>query len=207
MFAYCGNNPVSRADDSGEFWNIVIGAAVGAVVSGLVSFVSQLLDNGIENVDWARVGVSAAAGAVSGGLAATGIPVAGQIIANGIIGAVSSGADTYFASEGKASIEDYVSSVAIGAGLGMVGGFIGGNGTGTGHLTKSAEQVLKRTGNAIANIGKSGLGNAAKEIVKAGKYYSSQVTTLAIRAGKQAIAPIIASNIPNAIYNIGGAFV
>jgi hypothetical protein len=29
MFAYCGNNPVSRADDGGECWHVVIGAVVG----------------------------------------------------------------------------------------------------------------------------------------------------------------------------------
>ena len=79
MFAYCGNNPVSRQDDGGEFWNIVIGAGVGAVVSGLISVASQVLENkGIANVDWARVGVAAAAGAISGGFAATGIKVNGD---------------------------------------------------------------------------------------------------------------------------------
>ena len=33
MCAYCGNNPVIRTDDGGDFWNIIIGAVVGAVVS------------------------------------------------------------------------------------------------------------------------------------------------------------------------------
>ena len=28
MFTYCGNNPVCRADTSGQFWGVVIGAAV-----------------------------------------------------------------------------------------------------------------------------------------------------------------------------------
>ena len=30
MFAYCENNPVMRTDESGEFFNTVIGAVVGA---------------------------------------------------------------------------------------------------------------------------------------------------------------------------------
>jgi len=40
MFAYCGNNPVAREDDGGEFWNIVAGAIVGVAsqfISGVVS--------------------------------------------------------------------------------------------------------------------------------------------------------------------------
>ena len=41
MFAYCGNNPVSREDDGGEFWNFVIGAAVGGLVGGVVSAVTS----------------------------------------------------------------------------------------------------------------------------------------------------------------------
>ena len=44
LFSYCDNNPIIRADTEGEFWNFVIGAAVGAlsvyvgdVISNIVS--------------------------------------------------------------------------------------------------------------------------------------------------------------------------
>ena len=205
MFAYCGNNPVSRQDDGGEFWNIVIGAGVGAAVSGLISFASQAMENGVANVDWARVGVSAAAGAISGGFAATGIKVNGQMVVNGIIGAASSGIDTYLQSNGTASFSEYAKNIAIGTGIGLVGGRIGGNGTGTRHLTKSAGQALKRAGNAISHIARSGLRGTAKEILKAGRYYYSQIATQAIRSGRNAIVPIITSNIPSAAYNLLGA--
>ena len=44
MFAYCGNNPVSREDDGGECWNIVIGA-----IAGIASqFISGVVENAIE---------------------------------------------------------------------------------------------------------------------------------------------------------------
>ena len=43
MWAYCGNNPVNRYDIDGDFWHIVIGAAVGAVVGFASSVVSDLL--------------------------------------------------------------------------------------------------------------------------------------------------------------------
>ena len=34
LYAYCDNNPVMRVDEDGEFWNILIGAGVGALVGG-----------------------------------------------------------------------------------------------------------------------------------------------------------------------------
>ena len=76
MFAYCGNNPVSRADDGGEFWNVVIGAVVGAVVSAVTTGIDSYVTTG--SVDWGAVGISAAVGAVSGGVAATGLGAIAQ---------------------------------------------------------------------------------------------------------------------------------
>ena len=43
MYLYCGNNPVVRADDEGDFWNIVVGAVVGAALGALVQIGSNLL--------------------------------------------------------------------------------------------------------------------------------------------------------------------
>jgi len=71
LYAYCGNNPVARADDGGEFWNIVIGAVVGAAVNAVTTAVNSYLTNG--SIDWESVGISAAVGAISGGVAATGL--------------------------------------------------------------------------------------------------------------------------------------
>ena len=34
MFAYCNNNPISRADSSGDFFNTVCGAIVGGLLAG-----------------------------------------------------------------------------------------------------------------------------------------------------------------------------
>lgn len=44
LFVYCDNNPVIREDSSGEFWNIVVGGAVGflsVAVSDIVSNIQQ----------------------------------------------------------------------------------------------------------------------------------------------------------------------
>ena len=76
MFSYCGNNPTSRKDDGGKFWNIVIGAAVGAVVSAVTTAIDTYTTTG--SIDWGKVGISAAVGAVSGGVAATGLGTIAQ---------------------------------------------------------------------------------------------------------------------------------
>ena len=46
LFAYCDNDPVNRKDDGGELWNIVIGAAVGGLVGGAISALSQYKSTG-----------------------------------------------------------------------------------------------------------------------------------------------------------------
>lgn len=47
MFAYCGNNPVSRNDETGDFWNFIVGAVVGAVVSAVTTAVDAVKEGGI----------------------------------------------------------------------------------------------------------------------------------------------------------------
>ncbi len=36
-FAYCENEPVKRDDARGQFWNVVIGALVGGVISAVTT--------------------------------------------------------------------------------------------------------------------------------------------------------------------------
>lgn len=84
MFAYCENNPVNRSDLSGEFWNVVIGAAVGGVLNALATAIDSYESTGC--VNWGDVAISAAVGAISGGVAATGL---GVFVQGGITAAVS----------------------------------------------------------------------------------------------------------------------
>ncbi len=46
LFAYCDNNPISRKDDGGEYWHIVIGAGLG-VASQAIGDLLYARDNGI----------------------------------------------------------------------------------------------------------------------------------------------------------------
>ena len=86
LYAYCGNNPIIRVDSEGNFWNIVAGAVAGAVISAI----SQVITNVATGNEWSSgVVLAAAAGAVSGGLAATGLGKTGQMIGNALISGVS----------------------------------------------------------------------------------------------------------------------
>ena len=85
MFAYCENNPVMRSDEDGEFWNVVVGALVGGLVSAATTAYSSYKETG--RVDVAQTLISGISGAISGGVAATGL---GTIV-QAAVSAVSSG--------------------------------------------------------------------------------------------------------------------
>ena len=65
MYAYCGNNPVNRNDDSGEFWKIVIGLAVGAAVNVLTTYIGAKATG--QSYSWKDAGIAALAGALGTG--------------------------------------------------------------------------------------------------------------------------------------------
>ena len=165
LYAYCDNNPVTRVDGDGEFWHIIAGAAVGAVVSGIVSIVNQLAEN--NEVNWGIVGVAAAAGALSGALATVGAgPVAGafiQMAGNAIISAGESIATQAIENKGLENV--VVSQVLADSIIGGVTNI--GNG-----LTKGVSKHLMTQGiQATKQIAKKGF-------TKAAKYYLSQTSTL-----------------------------
>ena len=121
MWAYCGNNPVCRYDDGGEFWHLVIGAAVGAAISFASSIVTDLVAG--DEIDWKAAGISAASGAASGFLAATGVGLAGQVAGNAIISGVTN-VVTQIATKpaSEFSWAELGTEIAVGAVSGLVGG-------------------------------------------------------------------------------------
>lgn len=80
MFAYCGNNPTSRIDDGGDFWEIIVGAAVGGAIAGaIIGVVSHIVSCGMSGSEITAYGLpnAAATGAITGaigGTAAVGLP-------------------------------------------------------------------------------------------------------------------------------------
>lgn len=172
-FVYCGNNPVSRSDDEGEFWHIVVGAIVGGVIGGVASAVSQAKQYGAENIDFVSCLISAGAGAVSGALTASGAMLGAQIIGGAAITATSS-----FLSQSRDITLNRRNSIDYGEVLqdGIVGGisgWISGPGAAGGlggqkSMMNLGMNTVKRTWNALTN---KGLGAYVEEAGKAASYY------------------------------------
>ena len=122
MFAYCGNNPVSRKDDSGEFFFTILGTVVGAIVGAL--------DSAIMGED---VVTGTLAGAVSGAISGAGVDIgvvvtsatggagfgAGLAIA-GSFGAAGAAVGTGITSNWEAEPLDYVASALVGGMTNMI---------------------------------------------------------------------------------------
>ena len=122
MFAYCGNNPVSRNDDGGEFWEIVVGAAAGGAVAGaIIGAVSHLVACGRSGSEVTAAGVinAAATGALTGAIGAIGGAFGGAaaLAASAGVGVIS-GVITAINTDGSAA-----EKVAMGMTSGIVAGF------------------------------------------------------------------------------------
>mgnify|MGYP003293512885 CR=1 FL=1 len=182
LYAYCDNNPVMRADYDGEFWNIVIGAAVGAGIGVLTSVLTQLTEDSESwrnGEFWLDVAVSAGLGAASGGLAASGVGLVGQIAVNAVIGAVGGIADTAIHDDGTATFATYAVNAIGGGVVGAISGLFGGAGTASKHVSNSFWRMVA---------------SGADDLT----YYFSQVGTQAVRDGIKAIPGILRSYIPQA---------
>jgi len=109
MFAYCLNNPVNMADNTGHLPFFVITAAIGAVAGAIAGGVIAA-KNG-KNV-WAGIGIGAAAGALIGtgaGMAA-GAALAGSLTAT--TGMVTAGASSLVATISTGGLSAGLASVA-----------------------------------------------------------------------------------------------
>lgn len=62
-------------DTDGQFPTIIIGAVIGAVITGGVELYTQVKENGWENVDVAKVAIKTGEGALSGALMGSGAGV------------------------------------------------------------------------------------------------------------------------------------
>ena len=140
---YCGNNPVNRKDEGGDFWAL-IGAAVGAIISAGFELADQLISGTkIEDVDWKDVGIAAASGAITGFVASTPLGLGGQVLVNAVVSTAGYIVDEATTENGEITAEGIFESAAVGA----VSGFIGGRGTdmrGLRSLWKTAGKGLAR---------------------------------------------------------------
>ena len=173
LYAYCDNDPISRADNSGEFWHIVAGAVAGGLISGVTSVLSQaILNKG--NINWQEVGTATLAGMASGALAATGVGLAGQIFGNVAISMANSAADQIIENQGFNNFS--TGKMIIDGVIGGVSGKMGGAGVGNIKLDDAAKLMNKNAIEALRNGTKNGVRGAIKFYASSRpvqRYYSS----------------------------------
>ncbi|MBQ8222502.1 MAG: hypothetical protein IJZ87_04020 [Bacteroidales bacterium] len=128
-YAYCLNNPLKYTDPSGEFWHIVIGAAVGGISN--LAFNWNNCDGFWEYATAFAVGAgSGALTALTGGAGTSILAVSGVAAAGG---ALTSATNSMIAQTGKnfsginsVSWDQVTSSAVIGGASSFVGGIAGG---------------------------------------------------------------------------------
>ena len=125
LFAYCVNNPVMYSDPSGEISVtalILIGAAVGAVIGGIGSYVYQKHTR--QQVNPLVVGVDTVSGGISGALAFTGIGITASVILNIVISVGTYVIDSKILGESVSSTGIVISGI-VGGINGLIGGVFG----------------------------------------------------------------------------------
>ena len=165
LYTYCGNNLILNVDPDGHFWHIVAGAAVGALIGGVVKVASNLASG----EDWnAELGTAMLAGAASGALAATGVGMVGMIVGNAAISMAENATNQIIENKGFNNFD--VGDMAIDGVIGGISGAIGGAGKGSKHLTNLGKQTVKRTANTTIHKGfKAGVKEAGKAFAYYGK--------------------------------------
>lgn len=190
LFAYCGNNPVIRADSEGKFWHIIGGAVLGAVAGTVTKMITNVISGEKITSGLLTAGI---AGAVSGGLAASGVGLAGQVIGNALIGAGNNAADQLIGMANGTKTDGFdVTSMLLDGAIGAVAGFAGGAGAGNRGLTKIGLTNLQRAGNALTHKGtKAALDVLGKGLTYFGKNARHMVKPLVIAIAKSSGSVII----------------
>ena len=144
MFSYCGNNPIGRKDEGGEWWHLAIGAAVGVLTQYAFDVASNLAQGKefIEAIKPSSTLADYGSAAVSGALAASGIGLGASIVANAGLGGI-----TYLVNCGINGKESNLAEFSIATVAGAVGGAIGGSGANGAKL----RGVYNTSTNVISN--------------------------------------------------------
>ena len=139
LFAYCDNNPVTRKDDGGLFWHLVIGATIGAIIGGITTAIS--------GGDATDILISVVAGAAGGLLAASGAGVVAEAFGSAAISMVSNATQQVNSmSKGEQESFDTADMLFDGA-IGFACGALGGNGASFENesgIMAAGEQLTRR---------------------------------------------------------------
>ena len=126
MFAYCGNNPISRADNSGNFFFTALGVFTGFVAGVATAALSNLVSSPDNQTDIFQAGLDGAVGGAIAGagvdaglliVGSCGVAVPTVALATGVAfvaGGLGNVYTTYAASDGTASDEELSLSFVVG---------------------------------------------------------------------------------------------
>jgi hypothetical protein len=157
-YTYANNKPVLYTDSSGKFAILVPLAIVGggALIGGGISLFSQLVSNGwnFDSVSWRSVGASAAAGAVTAGVAmmtgGASLTAQSAVLSGALISGIGYG--TYNLVNGsKATLEGYLYSMTFGALATGVGYRAAQGSTASSSLNKGAGKTDILSGKTLTN--------------------------------------------------------
>ena len=166
MFSYCGNDPVNRKDENGDFWHIIVGAAIGAVTNVALTVVGNLLDDDPDTTWNSGLGLALVTGAVTGGFAVSAWGPAVQMAVNATVSAIEGFSDVVDDINDGVDVPTTLGRYALDIGLSAVTSY--SRGLGSKHATKLGKQTIKRTWNVFAHEGFSA---GFSEIGKAAKWY------------------------------------
>ena len=74
LYAYCGNHPILRSDENGQFWNTILGTISGAIVGGVTAALSGT-----------NVTAGILSGALSGAISGAAVDIAIATCGTGLI--------------------------------------------------------------------------------------------------------------------------
>jgi RHS repeat-associated protein len=123
-YGYVMNNPLKYTDESGQFWNFVIGGVIG----GAINWYFNGHDFSWKGLGYFAVGALAGAVGVGVGQAATTSLNAGGFIGGAIVGAATGGASGFISGAGNAWVGGANFMKGLGSGLtsGLLGALGGG---------------------------------------------------------------------------------
>ena len=157
-YAYCLNNPLKYTDPDGEFWHLIIGAAIGGIANLVTNW--GKIDTFGEGLAYFGIGAAAGAlGAVTGGAAAgllgTATTLSSSVASGAISGAVGGFSSGFVTGAGNAWMQGANMGQGLASGLkaggkgALIGGAVGGI---SGGLQYGRTTRLFRKGCERANI-------------------------------------------------------
>lgn len=199
MFAYCGNDPVNRNDESGTLWGIatLASAVVGGLFSGLADAAMQYVTTG--TVDWGQTAIATVSGAISGACAMIpGGKVTTTLISGGINAALSAG--SYALNQVRKGEKIETSDLLMNAGVGFASGVAGNlfRINSTSAMRDAGEELLEKGTRKLIN----GVANSSTSTIKRAFQYWDRGAELiykyASRAGTNSGVGSVVGTILNA---------